>query len=176
MAKSKMQEDIIKQNILNNKEDNRKRKSQMEGKEVFRGNKKFKSNVPQICPTGGKTSHILVFSEDLFFIYLLPPIIFNVRGETKTFRWFILLKSKSLQGKNKDCAPRNMIELSMVYDKIQTENGFSKLSTVERQEIQMKKAKLIGMLDEEDSRYVVVDIVLCSDSSLCLYFEQREQH
>ncbi|KAH1189228.1 Developmentally-regulated G-protein 1 [Glycine max] len=41
-----------------------------------------------------------------------------------------------------------MIELSMVYDKIQTENGFSKLSTVERQEIQMKKAKLIGMLDE----------------------------
>ncbi|XP_014627911.1 uncharacterized protein [Glycine max] len=36
----------------------------------------------------------------------------------------------------------------MVYDKIQTENGFSKLSTVERQEIQMKKAKLIGMLDE----------------------------
>ena len=41
-----------------------------------------------------------------------------------------------------------MIELSMVYDKIQTENGFSELSTAERQEIQMKKAKLIGMLDE----------------------------
>jgi hypothetical protein len=27
--------------------------------------------------SGGKNSHILVFSEDLFFIYLLPPIIFN---------------------------------------------------------------------------------------------------
>lgn len=27
--------------------------------------------------TGGKNSHLLVFSEDLFFIYLLPPIIFN---------------------------------------------------------------------------------------------------
>ncbi|MBA0716218.1 hypothetical protein Golax_015067, partial [Gossypium laxum] len=26
---------------------------------------------------GGKSSHLLVFSEDLFFIYLLPPIIFN---------------------------------------------------------------------------------------------------
>lgn len=25
----------------------------------------------------GKSSHLLVFSEDLFFIYLLPPIIFN---------------------------------------------------------------------------------------------------
>ena len=36
----------------------------------------------------------------------------------------------------------------MVYDKIQTENGFLELSTAERQEIQMKKAKLIGMLDE----------------------------
>lgn len=27
--------------------------------------------------SGGKNSHLLVFSEDLFFIYLLPPIIFN---------------------------------------------------------------------------------------------------
>nr|GEX41691.1 sodium/hydrogen exchanger 2-like [Tanacetum cinerariifolium] len=27
--------------------------------------------------SGGTNSHILVFSEDLFFIYLLPPIIFN---------------------------------------------------------------------------------------------------
>jgi len=41
-----------------------------------------------------------------------------------------------------------MIELSMVYDKIQVENEFSELSTTERQEILMKKAKLIGMLDE----------------------------
>ena len=30
-----------------------------------------------LLTTGGKSSHILVFSEDLFFIYLLPPIIFN---------------------------------------------------------------------------------------------------
>ncbi|KAB5556319.1 hypothetical protein DKX38_007228 [Salix brachista] len=27
--------------------------------------------------SGGRSSHLLVFSEDLFFIYLLPPIIFN---------------------------------------------------------------------------------------------------
>ena len=27
--------------------------------------------------SNGKSSHLLVFSEDLFFIYLLPPIIFN---------------------------------------------------------------------------------------------------
>ncbi|KAI4372477.1 hypothetical protein MLD38_010702 [Melastoma candidum] len=27
--------------------------------------------------TQGKTSHLLVFSDDLFFVYLLPPIIFN---------------------------------------------------------------------------------------------------
>jgi hypothetical protein len=30
-----------------------------------------------LLTTGGKSSHLLVFSEDLFFIYLLPPIIFN---------------------------------------------------------------------------------------------------
>jgi hypothetical protein len=27
--------------------------------------------------TKGKSPHILVFDEELFFIYLLPPIIFN---------------------------------------------------------------------------------------------------
>ncbi|KAF7851723.1 hypothetical protein BT93_L3035 [Corymbia citriodora subsp. variegata] len=30
-----------------------------------------------LLTTGMKSSHLLVFSEDLFFIYLLPPIIFN---------------------------------------------------------------------------------------------------
>jgi hypothetical protein len=30
-----------------------------------------------LLASSGKQSHILVFSEDLFFIYLLPPIIFN---------------------------------------------------------------------------------------------------
>ena len=50
-----------------------------------------------------------------------------------------------------------MIELSMVYDKIQTENGFSELSTTERQEIQMKKDKLSGMLDEVCVVYDNVD-------------------
>ncbi|MBA0861337.1 hypothetical protein Goshw_026951, partial [Gossypium schwendimanii] len=30
-----------------------------------------------LLTSGGKSSHLLVFSEDLFFIYLLPPIIFN---------------------------------------------------------------------------------------------------
>jgi len=56
-----------------------------------------------------------------------------------------------------------MIELSMVYDKIQVENGFSELSTAERQEIQMKKAKLIGMLDEVC--VVHIDCSVCGSTS-----------
>ncbi|GKV07543.1 hypothetical protein SLEP1_g19301 [Rubroshorea leprosula] len=35
------------------------------------------TGVVILLVSGGKSSHLLVFSEDLFFIYLLPPIIFN---------------------------------------------------------------------------------------------------
>nr|XP_019711217.1 sodium/hydrogen exchanger 2 isoform X2 [Elaeis guineensis] len=41
-----------------------------------------------LLTTKGRSPHLLVFSEELFFIYLLPPIIFNAGFQVKKKRFF----------------------------------------------------------------------------------------
>ncbi|KAI4349605.1 hypothetical protein L6164_010171 [Bauhinia variegata] len=48
----------------------------------------FFTGIIILLTTAGQSSHILLFNEELFFIYLLPPIIFNAGFQVKMKQFF----------------------------------------------------------------------------------------
>ncbi|XP_042992691.1 sodium/hydrogen exchanger 1-like isoform X6 [Carya illinoinensis] len=56
------------------------------------------TGVVILLASGGRSSHLLVFSEDLFFIYLLPPIIFNAGFQVKKKQFFVNFTTITLFG------------------------------------------------------------------------------
>ncbi|WOH12948.1 hypothetical protein DCAR_0832457 [Daucus carota subsp. sativus] len=63
----------------------------------------------------GKSSHLLVFSEDLFFIYLLPPIIFNAGFQVKKKQFFRNFMTITLFGTVGTLISFSIISLGAIY-------------------------------------------------------------
>ncbi|PPS01542.1 hypothetical protein GOBAR_AA19125 [Gossypium barbadense] len=70
------------------------------------------TGVVILLTSGGKSSRLLVFSEDLFFIYLLPPIIFNAGYSMGTF-FFLGCESKIWFSVKKKQFFRNFITIML---------------------------------------------------------------
>ncbi|GAB2277543.1 monovalent cation:H+ antiporter, CPA1 (nhx1) [Dionaea muscipula] len=94
--------------------------------------------------SGGKSSHLLVFSEDLFFIYLLPPIIFNAGFQVKKKQFF-----------------RNFITITM-FGALGTLISFCVISLGA---IGFFKKLDIGSLDVND--YLAIGAIFAATDSVC---------
>ncbi|XP_031267739.1 sodium/hydrogen exchanger 1-like [Pistacia vera] len=94
--------------------------------------------------SGGKSSHLLVFSEDLFFIYLLPPIIFNAGFQVKKKQFF-----------------RNFITI-MLFGAVGT---LISCTIISLGVIQFFKQMDIGTLDIGD--YLAIGAIFAATDSVC---------
>ncbi|XP_057965163.1 sodium/hydrogen exchanger 1-like [Malania oleifera] len=97
-----------------------------------------------LLSTGGKSSRILEFSEDLFFIYILPPIIFNAGFQVKKKQFF-----------------RNFMTI-MLYGAVGTLISFSIISFGA---IQLFKKLDIGFLEIAD--YLAIGAIFSATDSVC---------
>ncbi|KAF5740574.1 tonoplast Na+/H+ antiporter [Tripterygium wilfordii] len=102
------------------------------------------TGVVILLVSGGKSSHLLVFSEDLFFIYLLPPIIFNAGFQVKKKQFF-----------------RNFITI-MLFGAIGT---LISCSIISAGVIQFFKLMDIGSLDLGD--YLAIGAIFAATDSVC---------
>ncbi|GMH13189.1 hypothetical protein Nepgr_015030 [Nepenthes gracilis] len=94
--------------------------------------------------SGGKSSHVLVFSEEIFFIYLLPPIIFNAGFQVKKKQFF-----------------RNFITI-MLFGALGTLISFCIISLGS---MQFFKKLDVGSLDVGD--YLAIGAIFAATDSVC---------
>lgn len=102
------------------------------------------TGVVILLTSGGTSSHVFVFSEDLFFIYLLPPIIFNAGFQVKKKQFF-----------------RNFMTI-MLFGAIGTLVSFGIIATGA---IQIFKRMDVGNLDLAD--YLALGAIFSATDSVC---------
>nr|WFD52747.1 NHX1 [Nitraria sibirica] len=102
------------------------------------------SGIVILLTTKGKSSHILLFNEELFFIYLLPPIIFNAGFQVKKKQFF-----------------RNFIRITL-FGVVGTLISFTIISIGSAK---LFKTLDVGFLDLGD--YLALGAVLSATDSVC---------
>ncbi|KAG8472867.1 hypothetical protein CXB51_034822 [Gossypium anomalum] len=103
------------------------------------------TGVVILLTSGGKSSRLLVFSEDLFFIYLLPPIIFNAGFSVKKKQFFRNFITIMLFGAVGTLISWSIISFGTFYNFMDTVNTYFYLLLVYMTSVDMQPRAVLGV-------------------------------